>query len=162
MRRATNWFVSSTGIAPFRIELCIDESSKSIQLAIRYEYLVYPEWEMETDAALAQARAGAMEAAARRGRWQDVLSSLSDMQKWGPKPRAEMLGLGVEACANCNSEDDGSVWQQASFQAARRRWKSHALQWWDGLPSLCQALLLLDQMWASESPGVSPSRKDWC
>ena len=110
-----NWFVSSEGLSPFRLELFVNASDAGdvvIHLAVRYEY---SEWNADADAGLVSARTGALAEAARRGCWQAVLCSLSGLRKWGPSPGAEMLGLGIEACANSLGSPD--VWQQAALPA---------------------------------------------
>eukprot|EP00439_Symbiodinium_sp_Y106_P051717 s3560_g6.t3 len=67
-----------------------------------------------------------------------VLCSLAALRQWGPRPSAEVLGLGVAACA---------AYADANHQHGRKVWQ--------------QAMLLLDQMWAAECPGVSPSQQDY-
>ncbi|CAE7211678.1 Trim71 [Symbiodinium natans] len=128
-----NWFVSNDGLPAFRIELL---AGANMQVAVRYEYETYVLSGCETDETgrdkVVQARFEAMEEAACQGRWQDVLFSLTSLQKWGPRPSAKTLGLGIKACTSSQSTD---VWQQA--------------------------MLLLDQMWAAEQPGASPSRQDY-
>ena len=106
-----NWFVSNDGLPAFRIELL---AGANMQVAVRYEYETYVLSGCETDETgrdkVVQARFEAMEEAACQGRWQDVLFSLTSLQKWGPRPSAKTLGLGIKACTSSQSTD---VWQQA-------------------------------------------------
>lgn len=121
-----NWFVSSEGFSGFRIEVLAN--GLGIQVAVRFESYEIS----EAPDGILQARIEALQEAACRGSWQAVLCSLAALRKWGPRPSAEVLGLGITACAAYAGRD---VWQQA--------------------------VLLLDQTWAAESPGVSPSRQDY-
>ena len=111
-----NWFVSGEGFSGFRIEVLANANgSLGIQVAVRFES---DEFEGSSSGIL-QARTEALEEAACRGSWQAVLCSLAALRQWGPRPSAEVLGLGVAACAayaDANHQHGRKVWQQAVRQ----------------------------------------------